>query len=427
MNNTTLLQNVKLFDPSSDLHNQTVEILVKNGLIESVGEGLGMAAAEVIDCGGAYVSAGWLDAFGFCPDPGEPWKESLQSYTEAAQMGGFTQVAALCGTSPKSDNESVISQVKQVGSLLRAEILPLGHSSVAGEAKEMAEVFEMHRAGAVAFTDGIHHSASLGLRTKLMQYCASLGLKYLHYPFQNQLAPDGKIHEGLVNATLGFKGIPSVSETVELLADIELAKYLKCPLHVLCVSSAEGVALIRAAKKDGVEIHASVPVLNLLYTDEWLTGFDENLKVLPPLRSEIDRKALLLGLLDGTLDAVVSNHHPEDIESKKVEFDYAAWGAATITQVFHLMCKAFENELPENWVPLLYRGSRNFLGLHQRSVSAGEPAALTFFELGGEYRFEKTNRRTRAYNVPLMEEVLKGRVVATMRNGCYMINHDGSN
>ena len=424
MNYTTLLQNVKLFDPSHELHDQTVEILVKNGTIEAVGAGLGMAAAELIDCGGAYVSVGWVDAFGVCPDPGEPWKESLQSYTDAAQMGGFTQVAALCGTSPKPDNESVIAQVKLVGALLKAEILPLGHSSVASDAKEMAEVYEMHQAGAVAFTDGIQHSASLGLRTKLMQYCDSLGLRYLHFPYQKQLAPDGKIHEGLVNATLGFKGIPSVSETVELLADIELAKYLDCSLHVLCVSSADSVSLIRAAKQDGVQIYASVPVLNLLYTDEALKGFDENYKVLPPLRSEADRRALVEGLLDGTLDAVVSNHHPEDIESKKVEFDYAAWGAATITEVFPMMCKAFESQSPEDWLPLLYAGSRNFLGINVPKIAVGEAAAMTFFHLEGEYRTENNKKMTRAYNVTAAGELLRGKVVATMRKGCYMKNND---
>lgn len=424
MNHTTLLQNLKLFDPQSEFHNQAVEILVKDGVIAAVGGGLAMAATELIDCAGAYVSAGWCDAFGICPDPGEPQKESLHSYSNAAQSGGFTQVAALCGTSPKPDNESVVAQVKQVGVLLKAEILPLGLGSVAGESMEMSELYEMHKAGAVAFTDGVQHSASLGLRIKLMQYSASLGLKYIHFPYQKNLAPDGKMHEGLVNATLGFKGIPAVSETVELLADIELAKYLGCSLTVLCVSCAESVGIIRKAKAEGLEIFASVAVLNLLFTDEDMTGFDENLKVLPPLRSELDRKALLLGLLDGTLDAVVSNHHPEDIESKKVEFDYAAWGAATLAMVFPIMGKAFENEKPESWVPLLYEGSRRFLGLNPMRIQEGEIADMTFFHLDGIFRATEGIAYSRAYNVPRASEELKGGVVATMRNGCYMKNND---
>jgi len=137
MNHTTLLQNVRLFDPHSDLHNQRVEILIKDGKIEAMGEGLGMAATELVDGEDAYVSVGWLDAFGHCPDPGEPWKESLTSYAAAAQQGGYTQAVALCGTSPKSDNESVIAQVKQVGTALRAELLPWGLGSVQGDGKEM--------------------------------------------------------------------------------------------------------------------------------------------------------------------------------------------------------------------------------------------------------------------------------------------------
>ncbi|MBM3438501.1 MAG: hypothetical protein FJX91_05150 [Bacteroidetes bacterium] len=423
MNHTTLLQNVRLFDPKSDLHNQLVEILIKDGVIEAIGEGLSMAASELVDGDGAYVSLGWFDAFGYCPDPGEPWKESLISYSEAAQQGGFTHVAALCGSSPKSDNESVIAQVKQVGSLQRAALMPWGLASVQGEGKEMTEVYEMHESGAVAFTDGIHSSSSLGLRTKLMQYCASLGLRYAHFPFQKTLAPDGKMHEGLANASLGFKGIPAVSEVVELMSDIALAKHLNVSLTVLGVSAAESVEIIRKAKLEGVDIVAAVPVMNLLFTDESLSDFDENLKVLPPLRSEADRKALLLGLLDGTLTAVVSNHHPEDIESKKVEFDYAAWGAATLGMTFGMMCKAFEHERPENWVPLLYSGSRVFMGMEVSGLSVGMPADLTLFQLEGEQEVNGQKWASRAYNVPRIEGVLKGKVKGTIRKGCYMENH----
>lgn len=423
MNHTTLLQNVRLFDPHSDLHNQRVEILIKDGKIEAMGEGLGMAATELVDGEDAYVSVGWLDAFGFCPDPGEPWKESLTSYASAAQQGGFTQAVALCGTSPKSDNESVIAQVKQVGTALRAELLPWGLASIQGDGKEMAEVYEMHVAGAMAFTDGIHGSASLGLRSKLMQYCQSLGLIYAHFPFQKALAPDGKMHDGMHNAALGFKGIPAVSETVELLADIELAKYLNCSLTILGVSTAESVEIIRQAKSNGLKISAAVPVMNLIYTDADLSDFDANLKVLPPLRSEADRRALLLGLLDGTLSAVVSNHQPEDIESKKVEFDYAAWGTATLGSTFRMMCKAFENERPENWVPLLYSGSRSFLGMSSAKIEAGASADLTLFYLDGSNAQINEKPQSRAYNVPQVHLPLKGGVFATIRKGCLMKNH----
>lgn len=423
MNHTTLLQNVRLFDPAHELHNQIVEVLIKDGKVEALGEGLGMAATELIDGEGAYVSLGWFDAFGFCPDPGEPWKESIQSYGNVAQQGGFTHVAALCGASPKSDNESVVAQVKQVGDLQRAAVIPWGLGSLQGEGKEMAEVYEMHAAGAIGFTDGIHGSPSVGLRSKLMQYCDSLGLTYAHFPFQKLLAPDGKMHEGLVNATLGFKGIPAVSETVELLADIELAKHLKCSLTVLGLSSAESVQIIREAKADGLEIVAAVPVLNLLFTDEGLTQFDENLKVLPPLRSEADRTALITGLLDGTITAVVSNHHPEDIESKKVEFDYAAWGAATLGLTFPILCKVFEGTPPEQWVPLLYKGSRQFIGRACEGLMPGVDADMTLFYLDSEFNPNAQTMMSRAYNFPCRETTLKGRVVGTVRKGCYMKNH----
>ena len=424
MTHTTLLQNVTLFSPDHPLHNRNVEILIQDGVISALGEGLGLAASELLDGEGAFVSLGWMDPFGVCPDPGEPWKETLQSYSDAAQKGGFTHVAALCGSNPKPDNESVIAQVKGLGKSLPAEILPLGFSSVGGEGNEMAEMYEMHLSGALAFTDGITASASLGLRIKLMQYAHSLGLNYIHFPYQKALAPDGKVHEGLVNASLGFKGIPSVSETVELLADIELAKYLKAPLRVMGISSTDSVEIVRKAKAEGVEIFAAVPVLNLLYTDEAMTDFDENLKVLPPLRAESDRKSLILGLLDGTLTAVMSNHHPEDIENKKLEFDYAAWGASTLMQTFSLMCKAFQYERPELWIPLLFQGNRQFMGVAVELMGEGIEANLTLFRLEGDYCLMNERNPSKAYNVPRKEDVLKGRVLGTIRKGCFMKNHD---
>jgi dihydroorotase len=424
MTHTTLLQNVTLFSPDHPLHNRNVEILIQDGVISALGEGLGLAASELLDGEGAFVSLGWMDPFGVCPDPGEPWKETLQSYSDAAQKGGFTHVAALCGSNPKPENESVIAQVKGLGKSLPAEILPLGFSSVGSEGNEMAEMYEMHLSGALAFTDGITASASLGLRIKLMQYAHSLGLNYIHFPYQKALAPDGKVHEGLVNASLGFKGIPSVSETVELLADIELAKYLKVPLRVMGVSSADSVEIVRKAKAEGVEIFAAVPVLNLLYTDEAMTDFDENLKVLPPLRAESDRKSLILGLLDGTLTAVMSNHHPEDIENKKLEFDYAAWGASTLMQTFSLMCKAFQYERPELWIPLLFQGNRQFMGVAVELMGEGIEANLTLFTLEGDYCLMNERNPSKAYNVPRKEDVLKGRVLGTIRKGCFMKNHD---
>ncbi|GDX49868.1 dihydroorotase [Bacteroidota bacterium] len=424
MTHTTLLQNVTLFSPDHPLHNRNVEILIQDGVISALGEGLGLAASELLDGEGAFVSLGWMDPFGVCPDPGEPWKETLQSYSDAAQKGGFTHVAALCGSNPKPENESVIAQVKGLGKSLPAEILPLGFSSVGGEGNEMAEMYEMHLSGALAFTDGMTASASLGLRIKLMQYAHSLELNYIHFPYQKALAPDGKVHEGLVNASLGLKGIPSVSETVELLADIELAKYLKAPLRVMGISSADSVEIVRKAKAEGVEIFAAVPVLNLLYTDEAMTDFDENLKVLPPLRAESDRKSLILGLLDGTLTAVMSNHHPEDIENKKLEFDYAAWGASTLMQTFSLMCKAFQYERPELWIPLLFQGNRQFMGVAVELMGEGVEANLTLFTLEGDYCLMNERNPSKAYNVPRKEDVLKGRVLGTIRKGCFMKNHD---
>lgn len=421
MSHSILIKNAKLFAPGNSLHQEVVDIFTTDGKIVDLGVGLMVAANELLDMNGYWVSAGWMDAFGTCPDPGEPWKESIASYAAAAQKGGFTDVFALCGSSPKADNESVIAQVFQAGKNQRATLKPWGLASVGGEGKEMAELMEMKNSGAVAFTDGMHASSSANLRQKLMQYCQSLGLVYTQFPLNKSLSSEGKVHEGVTNLHMGLKGVSSIAETMELAVDIHLATYNRTALNVLAVSCADSVNMVKAAKSNGMNIKAAVPVLNLFAIDEDVVEFDENLKVMPVLRSVEDRAALRAAVLSGDIEAVISNHTPEDIENKKVEFDYSAWGAATISWVFPMMLESFGEDTMDQWLQTLIVGNAQFVGVKPHEIAKGNDATFTFFSTKEKTVVSKGGKNgSKAWNVPFEGRELLGKVKGTMIHSCYM-------
>jgi dihydroorotase len=420
MSHSVFIKNARLFAPGHELHRREVDLLVVDGKLHEIGENLMSSGNEYLDMSGYWVSAGWVDPYGVCPEPGEPWKETIVSYTRAAQIGGFTDVYALAGSSPKPDNESVIAQVRHQGRNQRATLHPIGLASVKGEGKEMAEVAEMAAVGATAFCDGMQASSSAGLRQKLMQYCNSLGLIYMNYPLNRSLSTEGKIHEGIVNLHLGLKGISTIAETIELSVDLHLAQYNQTQLRSLGLSAAESVQMIKGAKEAGLAVKGAVAVLNLYAVDEDIAEFDENLKVLPPLRSDKDRSALRQAVLDGVIDAVFSNHHPEDIESKKVEFDYSAWGAATLSYTFPMLLEVFGEATMDIWLLLLTKKNAEFIGAQPHEIAVGSDAIFTFFSTKETTEITAGKHGSIAWNVPFMGRILPGRIKGTMIHSCYM-------
>jgi len=419
MSRSLNIRNVRISDPQSPFHAQICDIRVEAGAITHISASLSEPADEEIDGSGAWVSPGWVDAYSRIPDPGEPWKESLASACEAAQQGGFTHLFALCGTHPSADLPETLESVGQRSRALLCQVHPLGMVSEKGQGKELSELHMLSQAGAVAFTDGIVASPKLSQRLKTMQYAHSLGLSLWSHPCMAGWLGEAKMHEGTVNASLGLKGIPSMAEFVELQADLELVRYTGASLRILGVSCRESVELIRQAKAEGLPIWASVPVMNLAENDTAMSGFDENFKVLPPLRSEDDRLALWEGLQDGTLDAVISNHHPEDAETSLVEFDYSPFGAATLPLVWSLLSRSNPGMDADALVSRLHRGARTFCGLPSLVLAPGAPADLTLFQVSGETAIRLHEHGSTAVNMPYAGQVLPGQVLGTLCNGTW--------
>lgn len=409
-----LIRNVRIAngDPNP-AEPRPLDILVRDGRIETVGEHLvPPVGAAVWQFENAWASPGWLDVGAEICDPGHEHREDFESATRAAVAGGFTAVACLPNTRPALHSKSEILYVKNKTAGGPVNFYPIGAISQDCAGKDLAELFDMHAAGAVAFSDGARPVQDAGLLLRAMQYAQAFDGLVLNHPHHKTIAAGGQMHEGIVSTQLGMKGIPALAEELMVQRDLSLLEYAGGQLHLHNISTAKSIALVRAAKQAGLSLTASVAVANLCFTDEKLTDFESNWKVLPPLRAETDRQALLDGLADGTLDFICSNHAPQDTEAKNLEFPYAEFGMLGLETAFALSQtfvgkKLAINELVAKWAVR----PRQILGLPVPTIAPGSRAELTIFDPDVEWTFSEKDIRSKSANTPLVGSSLRGRAL----------------
>jgi dihydroorotase len=437
MKQSILIQNAIILDSQSEWNGKKVDIFVVDGLISSIGDRLSVVADLVYDAKNSTITQGWLDLYGFCPDPGEEFKESLSSYSIAAQQGGFTHAVALCGSHPQPETGSAVRSIierQQYQNWLNAhpgqnahppkekfhcEIIPLGLASEDGKGAELSDMSELLDAGAVALTDGITGGMSTAYLSKAFEYAKMLNATIMVHPFDRKMVKGAEIHEGMVSVNLGMKGIPVAAETSALFSIIEISEWLDTPVVIQGISCARSVQIIQDAKKRGVKIKAIVPVMNLQFNHEILNEFDETFKVLPPLRTEEDRLALVEGLMNGVIDGVFSNHTPEDVENKKLEFAYAHFGAATLPAFAHLALNGLNSQQQLIMIEVLTRRNREILGWECNKFEVGERADFTLFSQTSNVLKSKSL----AYNTVLKNSECSVSVNATVFNGQLIVNN----
>lgn len=403
-----------------------VDILIEDGIIRRVASGLGGDDCIVWDAASSLVSIGWFDAGVHIPDPGEEHREDLASACEAATAGGFTGIACLPNTQPVAHSKSEIQYMRRFRDVHPVEVCPIGSVSVGAEGKDLAELYDMREAGAVAFSDGLRPIQDAGLLLRALEYVRSFGGLVINTPHHVSLAQGGQMHEGLVSTQLGLRGLSALSELVMIQRDLSLLAHTGSRLHVHLVSTAGGVALIREAKARGLSVTASVAIANLCFTESVLAGvvpegveraaaFDSNWKMLPPLRGLEDMEALRMGLKDGTLDFVCSNHRPWDLESKNVEFPYAGFGITGLETLFSMWCSfgGHDLELPL-FIEKISEGPRRVLGLEVPQIREGRRAELTVFNPLNQWIYGRDTLVSKSVNNPLMGCQLKGRVEGTV-------------
>jgi dihydroorotase len=413
-----LIKFAKVVDPSSPHNGKTVSIFIENGTIRQVTSGKSQVTSntKVIDIEGLHVSPGFFDMQVNFRDPGHEYKEDLLSGCAAASAGGFTGVAVMPGTHPPIHTKSEIEYVKNKTAGNLVDVFPVGAITHNADGKELSEMYDMHTAGAVAFSDDKKPVLDAGLFMRALLYSKNFKGLLLAHCDEKTISLNGQMNEGKMSTSLGLKGIPALAEEVMVARNLFLCEYTDGKIHFQSVSTAGSVDLIRQAKKKGLKVTASVNAHHLALDDSSLSDFDSNCKVNPPLRTKDDLAALKKGLADGTIDAITSDHSPEDEENKKVEFDYAAFGMIGLETCFAL-ANTYSNLKLNDLIKKFAVNPRQILGLPVPKIKEKEKANLTLFLPNKEWKFEEKNLVSKSKNTPFTGKKMKGKVVGTVNNG----------
>jgi dihydroorotase len=415
-----LLKNGRTIDPANKL-NKAFDVRVSRGVITEIGPNLPAEKGEqVLDVAGCVVVPGLVDMHVHLREPGFEGKETIYTGTRAAVMGGFTAVAAMPNTYPVVDNQALIRFVlekSQSDGLV--PVLPIGAITKGSKGEELAEMGEMAEAGAVAFSDDGKTVASSALMRMAMEYSKMWDKPIICHCEDLSLAAEGVMHEGYYSMLLGLKGIPAASEEIMVAREIILAETTGARVHIAHVSTAGAVRLIREAKKRGVKLTAEAAPHHFCLTDRAVEGYDTSTKVNPPLRSEEHVAAVMLGLKDGTIDAIATDHAPHAIEEKDVEYDYAPFGIIGLETAVPLAVTYLIEPGYVSWaqmVNLLSINPARILGL-SRSLAVGSVADITVINPQLEKTVDPQSFVSKARNTPLTGKILRGWPVATIVKG----------
>jgi len=413
---STLIQSATIVHKGHPLNGKKRDILIKNGKVIEVSSNINPPAkATIIKAKDLHISLGWVDmAARFC-DPGHEYKEDLNSGLLAAERGGFSHVVVMPSTSPAMDNKASIEYALRKAEGKTTQALPAGTISQGLKGNQLAELYDMHKAGAIAFTDDKRGVDRTELMHRALEYSSNFdGLVY-SFPFDAGVQPGGIMHEGPQSTLMGTKGIPVIAETIRLQRDLELVRHAGGKMHVSHVSSKASVDLLKEAKKSIPTVTASVAAHQLYYNDEALDGFDSHFKVLPPYRESNDRKALIKGLKTGTIDCIISDHTPEDVEHKQLELQHAAYGISALETAFAMARTATEKELDlEDLIYAMNIMPRKILGLANAGWETGDAASFTLFQPNTKWTFNTKDSMSKSGNSPLNGVELLGKVLAVI-------------
>lgn len=409
-----LIRGGKVFFPQKK-RLEPVSILVEDGRVAKIaGEIVPEASTEIIDAEGKVVSPGFTDLHAHLREPGREDTETLESGAWAAFSGGFTTVCAMPNTEPATDTREQAAFIrKRSEELGLARILPVGAVSKGRKGEEIAEYALLKDGGAVALSDDGSWVRSAEVMRRALEYAGMLGMPVITHAEEPTMCSDGVMTESVISAKLGLKTRPPVAEEIALERDIALASYTGSHLHVAHLTTGRGVQLVRYSKERGVKVTAEATPHHLLLTDEAMLTFDSNYKVNPPLRTEDDRKALIEGLLDGTIDAVATDHAPHALEEKEQELDLAPAGMIGLQTALSVLWEGLvETKVvpAELMLGLLTAGPASVLG-KTVELREGIDADLVVFDPAASWTFDAKTNRSLSQNSPWFGRTLKGKVI----------------
>lgn len=417
-----LIKQATVIDSTSQHNGKVVDILIEKGVITQIKKSIvPEKGIKTIEADGLHVSAGWLDMqVNFC-DPGYEHKETLSNGLRSAAKGGFTSVCLMSGTNPPLHNKAQIEYVSNRAKDNLVDVLPIGTLSHNQEGKDLSEMYDMKISGAVAFSDYKKSIKDAGLILRALQYSQNINSFIITHCDDKTISHDGLVNEGVTSTKLGLKGIPALAEEIMLQRNIQILEYTGGKMHIPTISTKGSVELIKKAKAKKLNITCGVAAYNLLLDDSELEGFDTNYKVNPPLRTKEDIDALKKGLADGVIDVIVSDHAPQDIESKDLEFDHADNGMVGLESCFGVLNMALSSKLSlENMVDALTKNPRSILGLDTVGVKEGAEANLTLFNPTKKYVFGKSHIVASNKNSGIIGKELKGEVIGVFNKNSFL-------
>jgi dihydroorotase len=421
--NTLLIRGGRVVDPAQGI-DRIDDVFVRDGLVVAVGHGDGQPLGrpdETIDATGLIVTPGLIDMHVHLREPGREEDETIETGTRAALAGGFTSVACIPNTEPPLDTQAAVEFIHQKAA--RADtcnVFVVACVSRGREGKELAEIGRLVEAGAVAFSDDGSPVADAELMRRALEYCRMFDKPLLAHEEVLELSRGGVMHEGLVSLVLGLPGMPAAAEDVMIGRDIALAAATGGRLHVMHVSTAGGVALVREAKQRGVRVTAEACPHHFTLTDESLRGFDANYKMSPPLRTAADVEAIIAGIVDGTIDCIATDHAPHSREKKMLEIDRAPFGILGLETAVGLVVTRLVAPGRIDWtraVEALSTLPARILGINRGTLRPGAIADITLIDPNRSWRVDVRRFQSKSVNTPFDGWTLQGQAVATIVGG----------
>ncbi len=414
-----LIQGAKVVNTQSSYHLQTVSILIEEGIITQIAPSItNTFGYPEIKKDNLHVSAGWFDSSVCFGEPGYEERETIKNGLLVAAKSGFTSVALQPNTYPIIDNQSGVYFVKNQAQNSAVDLFPIGALTKGSEGKDMAELFDMKNAGAVAFGDYTKSVTDANILKIALQYTQDFNGLVIAFSQDEKIKGSGVVNEGITSTYLGLKGIPSLAEEIQISRNLFLLEYTGGRLHIPTISTKKSAQLIRDAKAKGLQVTCSVAVHHLVLTDEVLHGFDSRYKVTPPLRTNDDRLALLEAVLDNTIDCITTDHNPIDIEFKKMEFDGAKNGTIGLESAYG----ALQTVLPTEVIVQKLTAANTIFQLKETSIDKGELANLTLFIPTGEAVFTKNNILSKSKNSAFLGVKTQGEVYGIYNNKQLILN-----
>lgn len=418
-----LIRSARIIDAGSSYNNQVKDILISEGKIKKIGAKLvNNSKAQEVKLPNLHVSLGWVDLHTYLADPGFEQKETIESGCRAAAFGGFTHICAMPNTNPVTDTKAQVEYVlrKSAGEIVT--VLPVGAATHHTDGKDLADMYDMHLAGAIAFSDGLKPSPPAGVIERALLYIKAFDGLLMVHPEDKSISKNGAMHEGVVSTRLGLPGAAPLAEEIAVNRDLYVQDYTQGRLHFLDVSLKKSVELIRAAKKKGQQVTCSVNAYNLMLDDKAVGSYDTNCKVNPHLRSKEDIAALIKAIVEGTVDTVTSAHNPQDEDCKKLEFDKADFGMIGLETAFAVAATALTGKLEtQQLVALFAENPRRILGL-EGAVKEGALADLTLFDPGKKWTFTANDIKSLSANTPFIGTAFTGKALGVVNKGLLQLN-----